>query len=105
MCQAVLDSGIDEQHPLYTLTSSLSAHLLNSRSDNTVKTYCYGFLKWEKIIIKHSFVSLPAMPIHVALYLTLVLLTIVCQQQFTLYNGLMKCVENWTLQTNHLLKV
>ena len=70
MRDAVEASGIDVTHPLYSLIGSLSARLLDSRSDSTVRKYFYGFRKWEKFIQEHNFVSIPAQPIHVALYIT-----------------------------------
>lgn len=44
--------------------------LLNSKSDNTVKSYFYAFRRWEKFITEHGQDALPAQPVHVALYLT-----------------------------------
>ena len=71
--EEVLRSGVDESHPLYSLVSSLTSHLLDSKSDNTVKKYFYGFMKWEKFINNHNLSSLPASPVHVALYLSFLL--------------------------------
>lgn len=68
--EAVEDSGIGEDHILFGLSRSLSSHLLDARSDSTVKKYFYGFKKWDKFITDYNFVSLPASPVHVALYLT-----------------------------------
>ncbi|XP_071172397.1 integrase/recombinase xerD homolog, partial [Mytilus edulis] len=43
---------------------------INSRSDNTVKSYFNAFKRWERFISLHGHVALPAQPVHVALYLT-----------------------------------
>lgn len=44
--------------------------LLESRSDNTTKSYFYSFKRWEHFITTLGFSSLPAQPVHVALYFT-----------------------------------
>ena len=44
--------------------------LLDSRSDNTTKSYFYVFKRFEKFIVEHGHSPLPAQPIHVALYFT-----------------------------------
>lgn len=44
--------------------------LLNSKSENTVKSYYYSFKRWERFITDHGHSALPAEPVHVALYLT-----------------------------------
>ena len=43
---------------------------MNSKSDNTVKSKFYAFKRWERFISQHGRKSLPAEPVHVALYLT-----------------------------------
>lgn len=68
--EAVEDSGIEEGHPLFGLIPTLSSRLLDARSDSTIKKYFYGFKKWDNFIKGYNFVSIPASPIHVALYLT-----------------------------------
>ncbi|KAJ8313504.1 hypothetical protein KUTeg_008065 [Tegillarca granosa] len=65
--QNVLDSGADRSSSLCPRMCKL---LLASKSDNTYKSYFNAFKRWELCISKHEFCSLPALPIHVALYLT-----------------------------------
>ncbi|KAJ8307387.1 hypothetical protein KUTeg_015471 [Tegillarca granosa] len=65
--QKVLDSGVDRSSSLYPQMCKL---LLASKSDHTNESYFYAFKRWELFISKHGFCSLPAQPIHVALYLT-----------------------------------
>ncbi|XP_071177692.1 integrase/recombinase xerD homolog [Mytilus edulis] len=48
----------------------MSSYLLQSRSDNTNNKYFYAYKRWERFILKQGGLSLPAKPIHVALYLT-----------------------------------
>ncbi|XP_063404296.1 uncharacterized protein LOC134687768 [Mytilus trossulus] len=48
----------------------MSSFLLNSRSNNTNKTYFSSFNRWSPFIKEHGFNNLPAAPIHVALYIT-----------------------------------
>ncbi len=62
------DSGIDNSHSLYGLVDSFSSRLLDARSDNTVKKYGYGFDKWKAFAAENNLVSMPAAPIHVALF-------------------------------------
>ncbi|VDI69597.1 Hypothetical predicted protein [Mytilus galloprovincialis] len=66
--EAVEDSGIEEGHSLHNLVRSLSTRLLDARSESTDKKYYYGFMKWKRFCIEHSLLSLPASPIHIALY-------------------------------------
>ncbi|XP_063421738.1 uncharacterized protein LOC134706597 isoform X1 [Mytilus trossulus] len=44
--------------------------LLHSHSSNTNSKYFYSFKRWEQFISKEGGKSIPASPIHVALYLT-----------------------------------
>ncbi|XP_063415844.1 uncharacterized protein LOC134697494 [Mytilus trossulus] len=48
----------------------MSSFLLNSRSNNTNKTYFSSFNRWSAFIKEHGFNNLPAAPMHVALYIT-----------------------------------
>jgi integrase len=43
---------------------------LNSKNDNTIKSYLYAFKRWEQFISLHGHCAIPAQPAHVALYLT-----------------------------------
>ncbi|KAK3102573.1 hypothetical protein FSP39_012299 [Pinctada imbricata] len=63
-------SGVAKGTYLHSLSSSLSEHLVHSRSDNTSKTYLSGFRRWENFIEPQGFSALPAHPVHVALYIT-----------------------------------
>jgi len=71
--KAVLESGVTEDSPLYKLCPKMCRLLLESKSDNTTKSYFYGFRRWEQFITKQGYPSLPAQPVHVALYLTYLL--------------------------------
>lgn len=51
----------------------MEIYLLQSRSENTNKKYYYSFKRWEQFIVKEGGKSIPASPIHVALYLTYLL--------------------------------
>ncbi|VDI14892.1 Hypothetical predicted protein, partial [Mytilus galloprovincialis] len=52
------------------LGRKVSSYLLQSRSDNTNNKYVYAYKRWERFILKQWGLSLPAKPIHLALYLT-----------------------------------
>ncbi|XP_052105787.1 integrase/recombinase xerD homolog, partial [Mytilus californianus] len=67
---AIEDSGVETGSHLYSLYPKMCELLLNSKSDNTVKSYFYAFRRWEKFITEHGQDALPAQPVHVALYLT-----------------------------------
>ncbi|CAG2234624.1 unnamed protein product [Mytilus edulis] len=60
----ILSADFDE------LGRKMSSYLLQSRSDNTNNKYFYAYKRWERFILKQGGLSLPAKPIHVALYLT-----------------------------------
>ncbi|XP_052063214.1 uncharacterized protein LOC127702933 [Mytilus californianus] len=51
----------------------MSSYIVNSRSDNTAKSYFYAFKRWETFIKKHGFQALSAQPVHIALYITYLL--------------------------------
>ena len=44
--------------------------ILNSKSDNTIKSYFYAFKRWEQFISLHGHCAIPAQAVQVALYLT-----------------------------------
>ncbi|XP_071166253.1 uncharacterized protein [Mytilus edulis] len=67
---AIEDSGVETGSHLYSIYPKMCELLLNSKSDNTVKSYFYAFRRWEKFITEHGQDALPAQPVHVALYLT-----------------------------------
>ena len=48
----------------------METYLLQSHSDSTNSKYYYAFKRWEQFISKEGGLSMPATPIHVALYLT-----------------------------------
>ncbi|VDI09184.1 Hypothetical predicted protein [Mytilus galloprovincialis] len=68
--EAIRNSGIDADSYLYGLHPKMCELLINSRSDNTVKSYFNAFKRWERFISLYGHVALPAQPVHVALYLT-----------------------------------
>ena len=63
-------SGIGPGSSLHNLASKMSNFLLQSKSDNTVKSYYSAFKRWHDFISAKSHCALPAQPIHVALYIT-----------------------------------
>lgn len=67
---SVRESGIDDDCYLYKLYPKMCDILIRSKSDNTVKSYFNSFKRWEKFIKSQGHNSLPAQPVHVALYLT-----------------------------------
>ncbi|VDI68772.1 Hypothetical predicted protein [Mytilus galloprovincialis] len=67
---AVEANKVSKDHILYDLTGKISSFLLDSRSNNTIKTYFSSFNRWSTFIKEHGFNNLPAAPIHVALYIT-----------------------------------
>ena len=44
--------------------------ILNSKSDNTIKSYFYAFKRWEQFFSLHGRCAIPAQAVQVALYLT-----------------------------------
>ncbi|XP_063414138.1 integrase/recombinase xerD homolog [Mytilus trossulus] len=68
--EAVHDSGIEVGSYMYELYPKMCELLINSKSDNTVKSYFNSYKRWERFITLQGHKSLPAQPVHVALYLT-----------------------------------
>ncbi|VDI36148.1 Hypothetical predicted protein [Mytilus galloprovincialis] len=68
--EAVQDSGIEVGSYMYELYPKMCELLINSKSDNTVKSYFNSYKRWERFITLQGHKSLPAQPVHVALYLT-----------------------------------
>ena len=68
--KAVVDSGITEEDTMFGLYPKMCEMLIKSKSENTNKSYYHAFLRWEKYIKRNGHQSLPAEPVHVALYLT-----------------------------------
>lgn len=52
------------------LAKKMSSYLLCAKSDNTVKKYYSSYKRWQIFCQRSQFVSTPAQPIHVAIYLT-----------------------------------
>jgi hypothetical protein len=48
----------------------MSSYIINSRSDNTAKSYYYSFNRWSTFAKKHSFDVLSAQSVHIALFIT-----------------------------------
>ncbi|XP_063433322.1 uncharacterized protein LOC134715214 isoform X1 [Mytilus trossulus] len=69
----VKEAGVDEESELFKYAEHMSSYIVNSRSDNTAKSYFYAFKRWETFIKKHGFQALPAQPVHIALYITYLL--------------------------------
>lgn len=55
---------------LLKLADYMSTHLLKSKSEGTVKKYFSYFKKWQNFANSENINSIPAQPIHVALFLT-----------------------------------
>ena len=70
MQRQVEASGIGPRSSLHNLASKMSNFLLQSKSDNTVKSYYSAFKRWHDFISAKGHCALPAQPIHVALYIT-----------------------------------
>ncbi|VDI73324.1 Hypothetical predicted protein [Mytilus galloprovincialis] len=68
--ETVQDSGIEVGSYMYELYPKMCELLINSKSDNTVKSYFNSYKRWERFITLQGHKSLPAQPVHVALYLT-----------------------------------
>ena len=68
--EQVKESGVCEGSSLYNLADHMTGYIVNSRSDNTAKSYFNAFKRWELFINSHGFNALPALPVHIALYLT-----------------------------------
>ena len=51
----------------------MSSYLIDSRSENTSKKYFSGFNRWKQFCNVHKISSLPAQPVHIALYLTVLI--------------------------------
>ena len=66
--QAVLnDAGVDEPNDL---CGRISAYMLHSKSDSTVKKYFSAFQKWNFFCTQHSYTPIPAELMHIVIYLT-----------------------------------
>ena len=48
----------------------MASYMMCSRSDNTVKKYFSSYKKWQSFCEQSGYNSAPALPIHVAIYLT-----------------------------------
>lgn len=68
----ICNSGITSTN-CRQLGEKMVFYLLQSRSENTNTKYYYSFKRWEQFIVKEGGKSIPASPIHVALYLTYLL--------------------------------
>ena len=68
--KVVEESGVTKDTYLFGLSLKMAQYLVDSRSDNTVKSYFHSFRRFENFIRIHGHRALPAQPIHVCLYLT-----------------------------------
>ena len=66
----VQKAGVAEVPEINVLIEHMSSYIINSRSDNTAKSYYYSFNRWSTFAKKHSFDVLPAQPVHIALFIT-----------------------------------
>ena len=85
---------LDVDSSLYELYPKLCDPLISSKNDNTVKSYFNACKRWERFITLHGQNALPTQPVHVALYLTSLLKTVLpimqCIMQFMELNGPMR---------------
>ena len=54
---------------MYSIYPKKCELILNSKTDNTIKSYFYVFKRWEQFISLHGHCAIPAQPVQVALYL------------------------------------
>ena len=66
----VQKAGVAEVPEINVLIEHMSSYIINSRSDNTAKSYYYSFNRWSTFAKKHSFDVLPAQFVHIALFIT-----------------------------------
>jgi hypothetical protein len=62
----VQKASVAEFPKINVLIEHMSSYIINSRSDNTAKSYYYSFNRWSTFAKKHSFDVLPAQPEHIA---------------------------------------
>ena len=67
----VQKAGVTEVPEINVLIEHMSSYIINSRSDNTAKSYYCSFNHWSTFAKKHSFYVLPAQPVHIAWILEL----------------------------------
>ena len=67
LTNALNDAGVTESN---NHCERISAYMLHSKSDNTVKKYFSSFQMWKYFCIQHNYTAIPAQPIHIVLYLT-----------------------------------
>lgn len=66
----VQKTGVTDVPELNVLIEHMSNYIINSRSDNTAKSYYYSFKRWSTFAKKHGFDVLPAQPVQIALFIT-----------------------------------
>lgn len=66
----VQKTGVTDVPELNVLIEHMSNYIINSRSDNTAKSYYYSFNRWSSFAKKHGFDVLPAQPVQIALFIT-----------------------------------
>ena len=66
----VQKTGVTDVPELNVLIEHMSNYIINSRSDNTAKSYYYSFNRWSTFAKKHGFDVLPAQPVQIALFIT-----------------------------------
>lgn len=80
----VMDSGIPRDINLGNLSNHMSNYLLLSKSEIKNKAYTHSFQRWAKFIKDHGYNKVAAKPVHVALYLTHLL---VCGASYSTVNS------------------
>ncbi|VDI68977.1 Hypothetical predicted protein [Mytilus galloprovincialis] len=71
--KVVESSSVGENNVLRSLAGKVALYIVDSKSENTSKKYLRRFNRWKSFINEHGFSDLPAEPVHVALYLTLLI--------------------------------
>ena len=67
---AIRQSGLAMDKMTNQLCDNMTKYLMTSKSDNTTKKYFAYFQKWKSFVAELGHSSLPAHPVHIALYLT-----------------------------------
>lgn len=62
--------ALDSEGCEVSLADSMCEYLVSSKSDGTVRKYYLYYQKWKRFCDENHYTSMPAQPIHVAIYLT-----------------------------------
>ena len=65
----VQKAGVTEVPEINVLIEHMSSYIINSRNDNTAKSYYYSFNRWSTFAKKHSFDVLCQLSLCILLFL------------------------------------